>query len=138
MSALAVGVGRPAEANFAAGVVHEGLRRDLDGAGLGCSGCPGGVRWGNLRGMGDAVKVIDWNGTDVPAGVAEFLAGLPPGRYRLAAVPDNEGDCSDLTAEEEEGIREGMRQLDAGEGVPLAVADARWQATLAAARKRAG
>ena len=102
------------------------------------SGCPGGVRWGNLRGMGDAVKVIDWNGTDVPAGVAEFLAGLPPGRYRLAAVPDDEGDGSDLTAEEEEGIREGMRQLDAGEGVPLAVADARWQATLAAARKRAG
>jgi hypothetical protein len=88
--------------------------------------------------MGDAARVIDWNGTDVPAGVGELLAELPPGRYRLEAMRDDEGDRSGLTAEEEEGIREGMRQLDAGEGVPLAVADARWQATIAAARKRAG
>jgi hypothetical protein len=88
--------------------------------------------------MGDAAKVIDWNGTDVPSDLTELLAGLPPGRYRLAPVPDDEGNGSGLTAEEEEGIREGMRQLDAGEGVPLAAADARWQATLAAARRRAG
>ena len=88
--------------------------------------------------MGDAAKVIDWNGIDVPAGMGELFAELPPGRYRLEAVPDDEGDGSGLTAEEEEGIREGMRQLDAGEGVPLAVADARWQATIDAARKRTG
>jgi hypothetical protein len=32
--------------------------------------------------MGDAAKVIDWNGTDLPAELRE----LPPGRYHLAAV----------------------------------------------------
>lgn len=65
--------------------------------------------------MGDAAKVIDWNGIDVPAGVGELFAGLPPGRYRIAVVPD---DGFELTPEQEEGLRAAMRQLDAGEGVP--------------------
>ena len=49
--------------------------------------------------------------------MGELLAELPPGRYRLAAVPDD-GDGFELTPEQEEGIREAMRSLDAGEGVP--------------------
>jgi plasmid stabilization system protein ParE len=46
--------------------------------------------------MGGAARVIDWNGTDVPAGVGELLAELPPGRYRLEAVRDDEGDRVEL------------------------------------------
>ena len=40
--------------------------------------------------MGDAAKVIDWNGIDVPANMGDLLTGLPPGRYRLEVVPAEE------------------------------------------------
>lgn len=85
--------------------------------------------------MGDAARVIDWNGTDVPAGVVELLAELPPGRYRLAAVADD-GDEFELTPEQEEGIRAGMRSIAAGRTVTIEEADARMRARIAAARPR--
>ena len=85
--------------------------------------------------MGDAAKVIDWNGTDVPADLGDVLAGLPPGRYRLEVVPA-EDDEVELTAEQEEGILEAMRSLDAGRGIPLAEVDARLRGVIAAARSR--
>ena len=37
--------------------------------------------------VGDAATLIDWNGTDFPA----ELAKVPPGRYRLLAVEDEDG-----------------------------------------------
>ena len=80
--------------------------------------------------MGDAATVIDWNGTDVPA----ELANVPPGRYRLVAVEAEGG--FELSLEQEEGIRAAMRSLDAGHGVPLAAVDAELRAIIAAARAR--
>ena len=83
--------------------------------------------------MGDAAKVIDWNGTDVPA---EFVA-LPPGRYRIELVEGNEdGPGDDLPPETQARIRAGMASIAAGKGVPLAEVDARLRATIAAARAR--
>ena len=84
--------------------------------------------------MGDAAKVIDWNGTDV----AEFAA-LPPGRYRVELVESCavcDVEALELTPEEEEGILAGMRQLDAGQGIPLAEVDARLRRIIGAARAR--
>ena len=85
--------------------------------------------------MGDAAKVIDWNGTDFPP----ELAALPPGRYRVELVEACavcDGEAFDLTPEEEEGILAGMRSLDAGRGVPLAEVDARLRRIIEAARAR--
>ncbi len=79
-------------------------------------------------GMGDAAKVIDWNGTDVPASIGDLLTGLPPGRYRVEVVPAEED--FELTLEQEEGIRAAMRQLDAGEGVPWETVHAELKARL--------
>lgn len=85
--------------------------------------------------MGDAAKLIDWNGTDVPAGVGELLAELPPGRYRLEVVPAEEAD--DLVSPETEArIHAARRSIAEGRGIPLAEVDARLRATLAAARAR--
>ncbi len=94
--------------------------------------------------MGGAAKVIDWNGTDVPEGVGELLAGLPPGRYRLAVVPaDDEADLGSATEpgdtlppEVQDRVRAGMRSVAEGRGVPLAEVDARLRATIAASRTR--
>jgi len=66
--------------------------------------------------MGDAARVIDWNGTDVPAGVGELLAELPPGRYRLAAVPED--DDFTLTPEGEAQLEAAAADAKAGRTVP--------------------
>lgn len=64
--------------------------------------------------MGDAAKVIDWNGTDLPT----ELRLLPPGRYRLAMVAEHDepaplSDRSDApTAEEIARATEGARRED--------------------------
>ncbi|HUH04011.1 MAG TPA: hypothetical protein VML75_18570 [Kofleriaceae bacterium] len=53
------------------------------------------------------VRVLHWNGTDIP----EELRELPPGDYvleRLDATPPP------LTAEEEDGIRTALASRDAG------------------------
>ena len=80
--------------------------------------------------MGDAAKVIDWNGTDVPADIADVLAQVPPGRYRLEAV--TEGDGYELTPEQEAGIEAAIRSADAGRSVPWATVKAELDAKLAA------
>ena len=90
--------------------------------------------------MGDAAKVIDWNGTDFP----EALAGVPPGRYRLEPVqgpadepgdePGAEPDDFELTPEIEAKIEAGLADLRAGRTVSLEEADARMRARIAAAR----
>ncbi|MBI2896348.1 MAG: hypothetical protein HYY06_22515 [Deltaproteobacteria bacterium] len=53
--------------------------------------------------------IIEWDGRTLP----EELEKLPPGRYALEPLVD-------LSAEEEEGIVEGLADLDTGNGVPLA------------------
>jgi hypothetical protein len=83
--------------------------------------------------MGDAAKVIDWNGTDVPAGVGELLAELPPGRYRLAAVPADD-DGFELTPEIEARIEAGIAEIRAGRTVPWEVVKAELDAKIAARR----
>ncbi len=84
--------------------------------------------------MGDAAKVIDWNGTDVPADIAEALAELPPGRYRLQAVTDDDG--YELTLEQEAGIEAARRSIREGRGLTLEEVDARMRARIAAASAR--
>lgn len=56
-------------------------------------------------------RVVDWNGRDVPEG----LRSLPPGRYVVQQLDS----APPLTDGEEEGLREAMRSLDAGEGRTL-------------------
>jgi hypothetical protein len=101
----------------------------------GRSGCPVGVRWGTLRRMGDAAKVIDWNGIDVPAGVGELLAKLPPGRYRIAVVPE-ENDGFELTPELEAKVEAGIADIRAGRTVPWATVKAELDARIGAHRTR--
>jgi len=84
--------------------------------------------------MADAAKVIDWNGTDVPAGVGELLAGLPPGRYRIAAVPDEE--AFELTPEQEAGIEAARQSAREGRVVAWDSVNAELKGMIAAARGR--
>jgi hypothetical protein len=79
--------------------------------------------------MGDAAKVIDWNGTDVP----ETLAVLPPGRYRIELV---EEVATDLPPETQERIRTGIADVAAGRTVPWAQVDAELGQRIAARRGR--
>ena len=80
--------------------------------------------------MGDAAKVIDWNGTDVPA---ELIA-LPPGRYLIQPAPGAEADGFELTPEQEAGIEAGLRSVREGRVVSLAEVEARMTAKLSALR----
>jgi hypothetical protein len=57
-------------------------------------------------------KVIEWDGSHVPA----ELKNLPPGRYAIEPIDQ----LSPLTEEDESGIVEGINELDAGRGIPLA------------------
>jgi hypothetical protein len=66
-----------------------------------------------------AVRVIQWNGAEIPEG----LRDLPPGRYVVEAVDD----VPPLTAEEDAGLAAPLDELDAGESVPLAVVVRRLQ-----------
>jgi hypothetical protein len=54
-------------------------------------------------------RIIEWDGSHVPA----ELRGLPPGRYLVEPLG------APLTAQEEEGIREALEELDAGRGIPF-------------------
>jgi hypothetical protein len=69
-------------------------------------------------------RVVDWNGKDVPEG----LRTLPPGRYVVQQVEE----APDLTPDEEEGIRQAIRSLEAGEGRTLQQV----RGTISASRKR--
>ncbi len=69
-------------------------------------------------------RVVDWNGKDIPEG----LRSLPPGRYLIDQVEEAPG----LTPDEEEGIREAIRSLEAGEGRSLEQV----RSTLSAANER--
>lgn len=70
--------------------------------------------------------VLNWNGKDLPS----ELRKLMPGRYVVAAV-----DVPELTAEEEDGIRLGLAQIDRGEAVPAADVYARLDAVIASKTK---
>lgn len=84
--------------------------------------------------MGDAAKVIDWNGTDLPTGLGELLASLPPGRYRVAAVPDDAP--FELTLEQEAGIAAARRSVREGRVVAWESVNAELKGIIAAARVR--
>lgn len=79
--------------------------------------------------MGDAAKLIDWNGIDVP----ETLAVLPPGRYRIELVEDV---TIDLPPQTQERIRAGIADVAAGRTVPWAQVDAELGQRIAARRAR--
>lgn len=55
---------------------------------------------------------IQWDGEHLP----EELRSVPPGRYALEVV--DSGDP--LTPEADQGLREALDQLDAGQGLSLA------------------
>ena len=72
--------------------------------------------------MGDAAKVIHWNGTDFPP----ELASVPPGHYRLElvdATDDEPGDGS-VSPETEARILAGRADVAAGRTVPWSEVDA--------------
>lgn len=56
--------------------------------------------------------VISWDGKNLPRG----LEDVPPGQYVLEPVQD----AAPLSEEEDRGIQESLRQLDAGMGKSLA------------------
>jgi hypothetical protein len=53
-------------------------------------------------------RVLNWNGKDLPAELRE----LPAGRYFVEAVDD----VPELTADEDDGIRQALASLRAGKG----------------------
>ena len=55
--------------------------------------------------------VIDWDGTRLP----DELRGLPPGRYLLAPLDEQD----ELTPEEDAAVRLGLDDMAAGEVMPL-------------------
>ena len=55
------------------------------------------------------MKVVDWNGRDVP----DALRGLPPGRYVLQPVED----LVEIDADDDHGLQRALDELDRGEGV---------------------
>ena len=55
------------------------------------------------------VRVVTWNGKDVPAELRE----LPAGRYVLAPVDA----ATELSADEEAGVEAGLDEIDRGETV---------------------
>ncbi|MEZ4408815.1 MAG: hypothetical protein R3A52_20430 [Polyangiales bacterium] len=83
--------------------------------------------------MGDAAKVIDWNGIDVPEGVVELLAELPPGRYRIAVAPDDTDDT--LTDADRASALARLADLSAGRTFTVADADARMREAIANATR---
>ena len=56
--------------------------------------------------------VIHWDGKNLPRG----LRDVPPGQYVLEPLQDT----TPLSDEEERGLQEALRQLDAGMGKSLA------------------
>ena len=65
---------------------------------------------------------LDWDGEHLP----EALKQLPPGRYVLVEVDA----APSLSAEEENGLREALSAVQAGEGRTLAEVRSRVQRTL--------
>lgn len=55
--------------------------------------------------------VIDWDGARLP----DEMRGLPPRRYLLAPLNDDDA----LTSEEDVAVRLGLDEMAAGEVVPL-------------------
>lgn len=56
--------------------------------------------------------VIEWDGNQVP----EELRKLPPGRYAIESIDE----LPRLTEAEQTGVLDGLNELDAGKGIPLA------------------
>ena len=89
-------------------------------------------RGATFGGMGDPAKVIDWNGTDVPA---ELIA-LPPGRYLILPAPEDEADEGLVSPETEARILAGRADVAAGRTVPWAEVDAGHGRIIAAHTRR--
>jgi hypothetical protein len=56
-------------------------------------------------------RVVNWDGKNVP----DEMRSLPPGRYVVEPLDE----ALSLTPDEEEGIRQAMVSLEAGEGRSL-------------------
>jgi len=70
--------------------------------------------------------IINWDGTNLP----EELHRLPPGQYVVEVVDDHGGDITELTPEEDAGIRLALDQVEAGQFVPYDVAMRKLRARL--------
>ena len=79
--------------------------------------------------MADQI-VIQWDATTLPAEVRALLPdelrGLPPGRYLIEPLLDDE----ELTSDEELGLLLAMQEIEAGQGIP-------WEQVHAELRSRA-
>ncbi len=62
--------------------------------------------------------VVDWDGTALPSRLRALLPAelrdLPPGRYLVEPLADDD----ELTAEEEAGIEQAIKEVQAGKGIP--------------------
>lgn len=56
-------------------------------------------------------RVLEWDGKNLPEG----LRSLPPGRYVVESLEDDIA----LTPEEEQGLRDALASLEAGNGRAL-------------------
>lgn len=56
-------------------------------------------------------RVVDWDGKNIP----DEMRSLPPGRYLVEPIDE----AVALTPEEEEGVRQAMASLEAGQGRSL-------------------
>ena len=81
--------------------------------------------------MSTARKIIEWHGQDA-AELARELEALPAGRYVL--VPENELTESDLSAEDEAAVEQGLDDLEHGRTVSWERVRADLEAAIAAAR----
>jgi hypothetical protein len=66
--------------------------------------------------------------------LSELLAGLPPGRYRVAAVPDEE--AFELTPQQEAGIEAARESAREGRVVAWDSVNAELKGMIAASRGR--
>ncbi|MCG8423358.1 MAG: hypothetical protein MJE77_36120 [Proteobacteria bacterium] len=66
--------------------------------------------------------VLTWNGVEIP----KELRNLPKGRYVLEPVDT----AIELTQEQEEGLRDAMASVRAGDGIPAERARAQLEALL--------
>ncbi|MCB9762258.1 MAG: hypothetical protein H6739_20830 [Alphaproteobacteria bacterium] len=65
------------------------------------------------------MEVLNWNGEDLP----DELRKLPAGRYEIRPVDA----VAPFSSDQDAGLQQGLRELDAGQGVTQDEVVARWR-----------